>query len=64
MSQQKAKVLAEGQFKNQIVEVLTVRRKKYKTDYQLATTWNDMPYPAWFDEDEIELIPLQNGGRG
>jgi len=57
----KARVLVEGQFFGQVIEVLAVshRRNQPKKAYRLATIWGDIPYPAWFDVDEIQLIKPQ-----
>jgi len=53
------RVLVNGQFHGQVVRVLTVRRRKgSKTVYRLDTKWEDMPYPAWFDRNEIERVEV------
>ncbi len=54
----KARVLVEGKFKGQIVEILEyrARERRAKSTYRLATTWDGIPYPAWFSLDEIEII--------
>jgi len=53
----KARVLAEGQFHGQIAEV--IKQDKHG-NYKLATKWNDdLPYPAWFSPNEVEIIEEQ-----
>ena len=60
MSEQKmkARVLVQGKFFDQVVDVIEVYtgKKQSKPTYRLATTWDGIPYPVWFDEDEIKII--------
>jgi hypothetical protein len=50
------RVLAEGKFQGQVVEVLEVNQKTNYTEYQLAVTWDGALRPSWFGENEIELV--------
>lgn len=49
----KARVLIDGKFCDQVVDVI---RRDSKGNYRLATVWDEIPYPAWFGPDEIEVI--------
>lgn len=57
----RARVIVEGQFCGQEVDVLA---KDRKGNYQLATQWREgLSYPAWFSPDEIELIEDKKGEK-
>jgi hypothetical protein len=57
----RARVVVTDQFCGQEVDVLAQDRRG---NYQLATHWReDLPYPAWFSPDEIELIEQPEGER-
>ena len=55
-------VIVTGKFNGQIVKVLSVDRRrmrgKEKRSYKLETKWDDLPYPAYFREDEIRKIEV------
>jgi len=50
------RVLAEGKFEGQVVEVLKVNLKTHYAEYQLGVTWDGTLRPSWFSENEIELV--------
>ncbi len=54
------RVKAPGKFHGQEVKVLVIDgrrlRGKRKRAYKLYTKWDDLPYPAYFTEDEIVKV--------
>ena len=50
------RVLADGKFEGQVVEVLKVNLKTHYTEYQLAVIRDGTLRPSWFSENEIELV--------
>ncbi len=57
------RVWVPSKFQGQEVKVLDVHyrpaRSKTQKSYLLATKLNDLSYPAWFEENEIELVETQ-----
>jgi hypothetical protein len=56
------KVIAQGKFHSQEVNVLAVKVRTFKrtrkTTYRLATMRDEKYFPTWWDSDEIALVKL------